>query len=118
MTLNLNWEDSPSAESILKLFLSLPAQLNLQELYQTEDAAQSEPLSYSLRSLIVFSQDHYYSYVLQKGYCQNDPLQSRWVLLNDAEVSSVPEGWAGILETCLQSKAYPTVLVYEANTVS
>lgn len=37
----------------------------------------------------------------------------RWVLFNDEQVYSMTEGWSEILNDCLGSKAYPSVLVYE-----
>ena len=37
----------------------------------------------------------------------------RWVLFNDEQVYAMAEGWQEILNDCLGSKAYPSVLVYE-----
>ena len=63
ITLNLNWEPFPSANSILKLLVSIPYHLRLSELYDSN--VDEENRLYAIRSLIIFSNNHYYSYVLQ-----------------------------------------------------
>ena len=39
---------------------------------------------------------------------------NRWVLFNDNQVKPMVDGWPEILNDCISTKAYPTVLVYEA----
>lgn len=58
----MNWEPFPSAQSILKLLISIPYHLRLPDLY---DSNQEEDRLYVINSLIVFNQNHYYAYMLQ-----------------------------------------------------
>ena len=37
----------------------------------------------------------------------------RWVEFNDFRVKTMPNGWSEIINNCLMSNAYPSVLVYE-----
>ena len=37
----------------------------------------------------------------------------RWICFNDALVRLVENGWNQIIQECLDSMAYPTVIVYE-----
>ena len=86
----MNWEPEPSSESILKVLLSLPLRLTLEQLYLFEG---SSPWPYELRSLIVFTHNHYYVY-------KHEGLD-RWVKCNDAYVSQVEGGWTQIISECL-----------------
>lgn len=64
--------------------------------------------------MIVFSHNHYYIYIRQKSWTtMSSGGVDRWVLFNDEQVYSMTEGWSEILNDCLGSKAYPSVLVYE-----
>lgn len=61
-TLNLNWEANPDGQTVLKLFLSIPQIMQLEQLYDVENGV-GRP--YKLRALIVFSHNHYYIYLRQ-----------------------------------------------------
>ena len=65
--------------------------------------------------MIVFSHNHYYIYIRQKHWTTRSANgQDRWVLFNDEQVYAMTDGWSEILNDCLAAKAYPSVLVYEA----
>ena len=65
--------------------------------------------------MIVFSHNHYYIYIKQKKWVTGDSTgKDRWVLYNDEQVYAMNDGWSEIMNDCLASKAYPSVLVYEA----
>lgn len=65
--------------------------------------------------MIVFSHNHYYIYIRQRKWTtRGENGKNRWVLFNDEQVYAMSEGWSEILNDCLSSKAYPSVLVYES----
>ena len=65
--------------------------------------------------MIVFSHNHYYTYILQRQWSVGGISGlNRWVLFNDNQVKPMVDGWPEILSDCISTKAYPTVLVYEA----
>ena len=109
-TLNLNWELYPSAKSILKLLVSVSYHLRASDLYEIQGG---EDKLYSIRAMIVFSQNHYYLYVLQTAI-SGSQREQRWVCFNDSLVRIVPKGWPEVISECLMSCAYPTIIVYEA----
>lgn len=64
--------------------------------------------------MIIYSRYHYYTYMKQKSWSNNMSSGSdRWVEFNDFRVKTMPNGWSEIINNCLMSNAYPSVLVYE-----
>ena len=83
LTLNMNWEDSPSGEAILKLLLSLQNNIKLEDFYEIDNTEENNT-EYALRGLIIYSHYHYYSYIKQRSWSVGEHSGTdRWLEFND-----------------------------------
>ena len=87
-----------------------------------------------LRGMICFGHNHYFAFFrrifLKIGFLNGLDFSrveeqakqikdteinpdTEWILYNDDRLSFVQDNWTGVLQSCLEHQAYPTVLFYE-----
>jgi len=104
---------------------------NVSDLYQHK-AGQGQ--DYALRGMICFGHNHYFAFFrrifIKIGFLNGLDYsrieqqaqeikegevkpETEWILYDDDRLSFVHDNWTGVLSSCLENGAYPTILFYE-----
>ena len=131
-TFNMNWPDrNPDATGVLKALVAIPEFFNVTDLFNHH---KQKPQEYVLRGMICFGHNHYFAYFrrifLKIGFLNgldfsriNEQVrqiklnevkpETEWIIYDNDRLSFVQDNWTGVLHSCLEQQAYPTVLFYE-----
>ena len=95
---------------------------------------EEDDQKYALRGMICFGHNHYFAFFRrifikigflngldysrieeQAARIKNTEVTSKteWIQYDDDKLSFVDDNWTGVLHSCLENEAYPTVLFYE-----
>ena len=132
MSFNLCWPNrQPDPTGVLKALISIPETFNVSDLYESRSRSGHE---YALRGMICFGHNHYFAFFrrifIKIGFLtgldysnieeqaqriKNTEVkpETEWILYDDDHLSFVQDNWTGVLHSCLDNQAIPTVLFYE-----
>lgn len=118
LTLSFNWnimrEEDARSLDILSFCLSLTDKLPIQGMFELEADCTNKNAEYNLKAMVCFVGKHYLVFIRFPNLTPDKyRYQSKWTLFNDTQVRDFKNGWSEVVDYCVDTKAVPTLLVFD-----
>lgn len=120
LLLGMNWniarEEDVKSVDIYKMCIGLSDMLAFQDIFDVEKGFNANNFAfYNLKALICFVGNHYLVFI--RSHSQRPQPErkifSTWTLYNDTQVRDFKNGWVEVVDYCIDTKAVPTLVIYD-----